>query len=126
MASGLDVEGRIWTSAADGVHCYHPDGTLLGKVLVPSPSPMSSSAGRSEHPLYLRHDLALFDLAADRRSPHLLGDSGDALARNMVETAPQRAVQPPSISSVCPVISDAASEARNTTASATSRGSPMR
>lgn len=31
----LDTEGRIWTSAADGVHCYHPDGTLLGKVLVP-------------------------------------------------------------------------------------------
>jgi gluconolactonase len=31
----LDSAGRIWTSAADGVHCYDPDGTLLGKVLVP-------------------------------------------------------------------------------------------
>ena len=31
----LDTEGRIWTSAADGVHVYHPDGTLLGKILVP-------------------------------------------------------------------------------------------
>jgi gluconolactonase len=31
----LDTEGRIWTSAADGVHAYHPDGTLLGKILVP-------------------------------------------------------------------------------------------
>lgn len=31
----LDDEGRIWASAADGVHCYDPDGTLLGKVLVP-------------------------------------------------------------------------------------------
>lgn len=31
----LDVDGRIWTSAADGVHCYDPDGTLLGKILVP-------------------------------------------------------------------------------------------
>ncbi|HET8728720.1 MAG TPA: SMP-30/gluconolactonase/LRE family protein [Alphaproteobacteria bacterium] len=30
----LDNQGRIWTSAADGVHCYHPDGTLLGKVFV--------------------------------------------------------------------------------------------
>ncbi len=30
----LDTEGRIWTSAADGVHVYDPDGTLLGKVLV--------------------------------------------------------------------------------------------
>ena len=31
----LDEDGRIWTSAGDGVHCYDPDGTLLGKVLVP-------------------------------------------------------------------------------------------
>jgi gluconolactonase len=31
----LDTEGRIWTSAADGVHVYHPDGTLIGKILIP-------------------------------------------------------------------------------------------
>jgi gluconolactonase len=31
----LDVSGRIWTSAGDGVHCYGPDGTLLGKIRVP-------------------------------------------------------------------------------------------
>jgi gluconolactonase len=31
----LDSDGRIWTSANDGVHCYDPDGTLLGKVRVP-------------------------------------------------------------------------------------------
>jgi gluconolactonase len=27
--------GRIWASAADGVHIYHPDGTLIGKVAIP-------------------------------------------------------------------------------------------
>ncbi len=31
----LDSDGRIWTSAGDGVHCYDPDGTLIGKVKVP-------------------------------------------------------------------------------------------
>lgn len=31
----LDTQGRIWTSAKDGVHCYHPDGTLLGKIFIP-------------------------------------------------------------------------------------------
>jgi len=31
----LDTDGRIWTSAADGVHCYLPDGTLIGKIKIP-------------------------------------------------------------------------------------------
>jgi gluconolactonase len=31
----LDRHGRIWASADDGVHCYDPDGTLIGKILVP-------------------------------------------------------------------------------------------
>jgi gluconolactonase len=31
----LDEAGRLWASAGDGVHCYDPDGTLIGKVLVP-------------------------------------------------------------------------------------------
>jgi gluconolactonase len=31
----LDQSGNIWTSAGHGVHCYAPDGTLLGRVKVP-------------------------------------------------------------------------------------------
>lgn len=29
----IDVEGNIWTSAGDGVHCYTAAGELLGKIL---------------------------------------------------------------------------------------------
>lgn len=32
---GFDTAGHLWTSAGDGVHCFHPDGTLLGKINVP-------------------------------------------------------------------------------------------
>ena len=31
----VDLSGRIWTSAEDGVHCYAPEGRLIGKVLIP-------------------------------------------------------------------------------------------
>ncbi|MFD0202182.1 MULTISPECIES: SMP-30/gluconolactonase/LRE family protein [Saccharothrix] len=31
----LDEQGRIWAAAGDGVHCIHPDGTLLGRIGVP-------------------------------------------------------------------------------------------
>ena len=31
----IDVGGNLWTSAGDGVHCYAPDGALLGKIAVP-------------------------------------------------------------------------------------------
>ena len=31
----LDRDGRIWTSAADGVHCLNTDGELIGKVHIP-------------------------------------------------------------------------------------------
>lgn len=32
----LDDAGRIWAGTGEGVHCYAPDGRLLGKILVGS------------------------------------------------------------------------------------------
>ena len=29
----VDIHGNIWTSAGDGVHCYAPDGDLIGRIL---------------------------------------------------------------------------------------------
>jgi gluconolactonase len=31
----VDAQGHLWTSAGDGVHCYSPEGQLLGKIRVP-------------------------------------------------------------------------------------------
>jgi gluconolactonase len=31
----VDVHGNLWASAADGVYCFAPDGSLLGQVVVP-------------------------------------------------------------------------------------------
>lgn len=31
----LDRQGRIWSSAGDGVHCYNAKGQLIGKIKIP-------------------------------------------------------------------------------------------
>src|SRR5205814_548875 len=31
----VDADGRIWSSAADGVHCYDSDSTPIGKITIP-------------------------------------------------------------------------------------------
>ncbi len=33
----LDEDGRIWTSATEAVHCYEPDGTLIGEIVIGEP-----------------------------------------------------------------------------------------
>lgn len=30
----IDTNGNLWSSAGDGVHCFAPDGTLIGKILI--------------------------------------------------------------------------------------------
>lgn len=30
----VDTAGNLWSSAGDGVHCFAPDGALIGKILV--------------------------------------------------------------------------------------------
>jgi gluconolactonase len=33
----VDGSGRLWAGAVDGVHCYDPNGDLIGKILIPEP-----------------------------------------------------------------------------------------
>jgi gluconolactonase len=56
----LDVEGRIWTSAGDGVHCYAPDGTLIGKILVPEVCANVVFGGIKRNRLYICGTTSLY------------------------------------------------------------------
>jgi gluconolactonase len=56
----LDDEGRIWTSAADGVHCYEPDGTLIGKVKVPEVVANCAFGGAKRNCLYIAGTTSLY------------------------------------------------------------------
>jgi gluconolactonase len=56
----LDEAGRIWTSAGDGVHVYDPDGTLLGKVLVPEVVANVAWGGYKRNRLYICATTSLY------------------------------------------------------------------
>lgn len=49
----LDELGNIWTSAGDGVHCYTPEGTLIGKVRVPESVSNLCFGGRNRNRLFI-------------------------------------------------------------------------
>ena len=56
----LDAEGRIWTSAADGIHCYDPDGTLIGKIKVPEVTANCVFGGAKRNVLYICGTTSLY------------------------------------------------------------------
>jgi gluconolactonase len=56
----VDVDGNIWTSAADGVHCFSPDGTLLGKILVPQTVSNVTFGGPRRNRLFITATKSLY------------------------------------------------------------------
>jgi gluconolactonase len=55
-----DTEGRVWSSAGDGVHCYAPDGTMLGKILVPEVVANVCFGGAKKNRLYICGTTSLY------------------------------------------------------------------
>jgi gluconolactonase len=58
----LDTDGNIWTSAADGVHCYAPDGTLLGKIKVPEVVANLTFGGPRRNRLFITGTTSLYSV----------------------------------------------------------------
>ena len=56
----LDTEGNVWTSAADGVHCYSPQGKLLGKILVPEVVSNLTFGGPQRNRLFITATTSLY------------------------------------------------------------------
>ena len=49
----VDIHGNIWTSTGEGVLCYTPDGTLLGKIVVPEVVANVEFGGPKRNRLYI-------------------------------------------------------------------------
>ncbi len=58
----VDTDGRIWSSAGDGVHCLDPDGTLIGKVLVPEPVANVVFGGPKRNRLFICGTSSLYSI----------------------------------------------------------------
>jgi len=63
----IDVNGNVWTSAADGVHVYGPDGTLMGKILVPEVVANVCFGGPKRNRLYICGTTSLYAIYVNAR-----------------------------------------------------------
>jgi gluconolactonase len=62
----VDRDGNLWSSAGDGVHCIHPDGHLMGKILVPEIVSNICFGGRAKHRLFITATTGLYSLVLNR------------------------------------------------------------
>lgn len=56
----VDTDGRVWSSAGDGVHCFDRGGTLLGKILVPEVVANVAFGGVKKNRLYICGTTSLY------------------------------------------------------------------
>ena len=63
----VDVDGNIWTSAADGVHCIAPDGELIGKILVPETVTNLAFGGPKRNRLFITAASSLYSIYVGTR-----------------------------------------------------------
>ncbi|GAB2561539.1 SMP-30/gluconolactonase/LRE family protein [Dyella jejuensis] len=62
-----DQDGNLWAATEDGVHCYDPDGTLLGKIHVPCRVSNLCFGGRNGSQLFLCASQTLFAIYTNCR-----------------------------------------------------------
>jgi gluconolactonase len=56
----LDGLGRIWAAAHDGLHCFDPDGTLLGKLHLPEIVSNLTFGGPKRNDLFITATSSLY------------------------------------------------------------------
>ena len=61
-----DIDGNVWSSAADGVHCISPEGVLLGKILVPELVSNVCFGGRNRHRLFITASTSVYAINLNR------------------------------------------------------------
>jgi gluconolactonase len=63
-----DAAGRIWSSAGDGVQIFAPDGSLIGKILVPEPPANLCFGGKDGKTLFITARSSLYAIGISGRN----------------------------------------------------------
>lgn len=58
----LDRDGRVWAAAGDGVHCFDPDGTLIGKLRLPEPVSNLCFGGPKNNQLFVTATTSVYSI----------------------------------------------------------------
>jgi gluconolactonase len=58
----LDDRGRIWAATGEGVHCFDPDGTLIGKIGLPEVASNLVFGGPKRNRLFVTATSAVYSL----------------------------------------------------------------
>jgi gluconolactonase len=58
----IDTEGRLWSSSAEGIHCFDPDGTLIGKIMVPEVVSNVCFGGLKRNQLFICGTTSLYSI----------------------------------------------------------------
>ncbi|HEY5822536.1 MAG TPA: SMP-30/gluconolactonase/LRE family protein [Propionibacteriaceae bacterium] len=69
----FDHHGRLWCAADDGLHCYHLDGTLLGRLLLPEITSNLTFGGRQRNQLYITATTSFYTLRVNFRAARYPG-----------------------------------------------------
>jgi gluconolactonase len=81
----LDIDGNLWTSAGDGVHCFSPEGALLGKINVPEIVANLTFGGQKKNRLFLTATTSIYSIFTTTRGrpgPLIKSESASQLVRH--------------------------------------------
>ena len=58
----LDDTGRLWAGVGDGLHCFDPDGTLIGKLHLPEDAANLTFGGLARNRLFITATTSLYSI----------------------------------------------------------------
>ncbi|WP_112265479.1 SMP-30/gluconolactonase/LRE family protein [Lentzea terrae] len=67
----VDAAGRVWAAAHDGLHCFAPDGTRIGKLRIPEVCSNLTFGGPRRNDLFITASSSVYTLRVNFSGPRI-------------------------------------------------------